>query len=313
MQRVLGLYNITEPEWNVIKTAAAKHVDGKHYIVPEAIRDVPVDVIKGYIGQAASESAIKDAKREIESRLRNYFTDQTSLLALEPDKKTRAMLLQGTRPGTVPGELMRFIMQFKSFTGAYMQRIVGRELYGRGYEGDSLWGALKNGNGEAVGLAQLIVTSTLFGYASMSLKDLAKGKTPRDPTESPGDAAKILMAAMVQGGGAGIYGDFLFGQANRMGSGTIESLSGPVISQGGRIVDLYHKALAGDDVAARSFNEVLNNTPFMNLFYARAAMNYMVLYRLQETMNPGYLARMERDAEMNNAQTFLLRPSEVVQ
>lgn len=312
-QRVLGLYNIGAPEWKAIKGTAAKNVDGKLYIVPEAIRDLPDETIKGYIGQAASDGAIADAKKELEGRLRNYLTDQTSILALEPDKKVKATMLLGTRPGTVVGELMRFMMQFKSFTGAYMQRVMGRELYGRGYEGDSLWGALTHGNGEAVGLAQLIVTSTLMGYASMSLKDIAKGRTPRDPTESPSDAAKILLAAMVQGGGAGIYGDFLFGQANRMGAGTIESLGGPVISTAGRFVDLYHKALVGDDVAANTFNEVLNNTPFMNLFYTRAALNYLIFYRLQETMNPGYLRRMERDVETKNAQTFLLRPSEHVQ
>ncbi len=312
-QRVLSTYNIRAPEWEVIRAASAKHVDGRSYIVPEAIRQVPEDTVRGYAGAAVSDHELAAARTTIEDRLRNYLNDQTLFLALEPDKKTRAVLLQGTRPGTVPGELMRFIMQFKSFTGAYMQKIVGRELFGRGYEGDGLWGALRNGNGEALGLAQLIVTSTIMGYGSMVLKDLAKGRTPRDPTQSPGSAAQVLLAAMVQGGGAGIYGDFLFGQASRFGSGTIESLAGPAASSAGRIVDLYHHALAGDDVAARSFTELLNNTPFVNLFYTRAALNYLILYRLQEMMNPGYLRRMEHETQKDNAQTFLIRPSSVAQ
>jgi hypothetical protein len=151
-----------------------------------------------------------------------------------------------------------------------------------------------------------------MGYGSMVLKDLAKGRSPRDPTQSPSQAAQIMLAAMVQGGGAGIYGDFLFGAASRFGSGTIESIAGPTISTGGRIVDLYHRALAGDDFAARAFNEGLNNTPFVNLFYTRAALNYLVFYRMQEMMNPGYLRRMERETEKANAQTFLIRPSSVV-
>lgn len=311
-QRLLKQYNIDAPEWKVIKEAGAKNVDGKAYIVPEAIHGVSDDVVKGYIGQAASDAAIADAKRELEGRLRNYLTDQTLTLALEPDAKVRAGMLLGTNPGTVTGELMRFMMQFKSFTGAYMQKVAGRELFGRGYEGDSLWGALTHGNGEMMGLAQLIATSTLMGYGSMALKDIAKGRTPRDPTESPGDAWKILLAAMAQGGGAGIYGDFLFGAASRSGSGTIESLGGPVLSTAGRIVDLYHKALAGDDAKAGAFNELLNNTPFVNLFYARQALNFLIFYRIQEMMNPGYLRRMEHDAETKNAQGFLLRPSDYV-
>lgn len=312
-QRVLGLYNITEPEWNLIRRAPTQTVRGEVHLVPEAIRSLPDVDVQHYIGGAAGPGAIATAKEELEQRLRNYLVDQTRTLALEPDAKTRAVMLQGTRAGTVPGEIMRFLMQFKSFTGAYMQKVMGRELFGRGYEGDSILGALRNGNGEMVGLAQLIVTSTLMGYGSMVLKDLAKGRTPRDPTESPGAAAKVMLAAMVQGGGAGIYGDFLFGQASRMGSGTVESLAGPAISSGGRIVDLYHRALAGDDVAAHAVNEVVNNTPFLSLFYTRAALNYLILYRLQETMNPGYLRRMEQQVERDNGQGFLLRPTSVSQ
>lgn len=310
-QRLLGMYNITPETWDVIRSTAQKNVDGKSYLVPEHVLQLGDDSVAGLAqrGGVSPEAMRKD----IAGRLQNYLTDQTSFLALEPDKKSRAVLLQGTRPGTVNGELMRFLMQFKSFTGAYMQKILGRELYGRGYEGDSVWGALTHGNGEAVGLAQLIVTSTLMGYGSMVLKDLAKGRTPRDPTQSPGQAAQILLAAMAQGGGAGIYGDFLFGAASRFGSGTIESVAGPTLSTGGRIVDLYHRALAGDDFAARAVNEGLNNTPFVNLFYTRAALNYLIFYRMQEMMNPGYLRRMERETEKDNAQTFLIRPSSVVQ
>lgn len=311
-QRVLGLYGIGEAEWGVIAKTAEKHVDGKAYIVPEALRSVDESAMRSYVGAGATDGELAAARRGIEDKLRTYLVDQTSTLALEPDAKTRAIILQGTRPGTWTGEFMRFAMQFKSFAGAYMQRILGRELYGRGYEGDSLLGALRNGNGEFQGLARVIAMSTLLGYGSMALKDLAKGKTPRDPTQE-GQALKVFLAAMVQGGGAGIYGDFLFGAANRMGSGTVESLAGPVISSASRFVDLYHKAMEGDKVAARAFGEVLNNTPFANLFYVRPVLNYMVLYQLQEWMSPGYLSRMERDAEQKQGQHFLLRPSAAVQ
>lgn len=311
-QRVLSLYGIDEAKWDVIRSTASKQVDGKEHIVPEGIRRVTDADMGRYlqrIGQKDSAENIEQAKIGIEGDLRNYFVDQTTALALDPDAKTRAIVTQATRPGTWSGEMMRFMMQFKSFTAAYMQRVMGRELYGKGYEGDSLIGALKHGNGEFTGLSQLIVTSTMLGYASMALKDIAKGKTPRDPTESPAMAAKVFMAAMVQGGGAGIYGDFLFGSASRMGSGTTEAIAGPVVSSAARIVDLYHKAMAGDKFAARAVNEALNNTPFINLFYSRMVLDYMVFNRLQETMNPGYLARKEADAKQQNNQTFYIKPS----
>jgi hypothetical protein len=57
----------------------------------------------------------------------------------------------------------------------------------------------------AVGIVALMTTSLFMGYLSMTIKDLLKGKGPRDPNE-----AKTIMAAFLQGGGLGIYGDVLF-------------------------------------------------------------------------------------------------------
>ena len=52
--------------------------------------------------------------------------------------------------------------------------------------------------------------------------------------------------------------------------------------------------------------------PFVNLFYTRMALDYLVLYRLQEAVNPGFLRRMERRIERENAQHFVLPPSQAV-
>ena len=295
-QRVLSLYGIGDQEWALVGQAAQKHLDGRAYVTPELIREVTGD---------------EALKRNVEEKLRTYFTDRKTFAALEPDAKTKAMMLQGTQAGTVPGELMRFMMQFKSFTGAYMQKIMGRELYGRGYEGDAgfsgIYKALANGNGEMQGLVNVIVWSSIAGYGSMVIKDAIKGRAPRDPLK-----AETWAAAALQGGGMGIYGDFLFGQANRFGGKFSDNLVGPVPAMLGEIVDIYHKALRGDDVAAESLRMILNHTPFINLFYTRIALDYMIIYRMQEALNPGYLRRMERRVEKENGQTFLFRPSEIV-
>jgi hypothetical protein len=50
---------------------------------------------------------------------------------------------QGTRPGTVIGEMARFVAQFKGFPAAYARQVLGREIYGRGPQafGDGADGA----------------------------------------------------------------------------------------------------------------------------------------------------------------------------
>src|SRR3546814_15750871 len=103
---------------------------------------------------------------------------------------------RGHRPGTIAGEILRFIGQFKSFPAAILQKTVGRELYGRGYKpsayganpGRELSQALRSGNGEKLGIAQLLVWTTLFGYGAMSAKNLLKGREPR-PADEIGSAS----------------------------------------------------------------------------------------------------------------------------
>jgi hypothetical protein len=104
-----------------------------------------------------------------------------------------------------------------------------------------------------------------------------------------------------------IYGDFLFGAASRMGGGTVETLAGPVISDAGRLIDLYHRMLEGDHAAARAAGLVLNTTPYMNLFYVRPVLNHMVLYQMQEMLSPGYMRRVQRDME-KQGQEWLIAP-----
>jgi hypothetical protein len=148
-----------------------------------------------------------------------------------------------------------------------------------------------------------------------------KGKTPRVPDgNDPSEDSKMFVAALAQGGGMGLMGDFLFGDANRFGGGMLSSLAGPTAGAANDIVNLYTSmrddALAGNlragKVGADALRVALNNTPFVNLFYTRIALDYLLFYRMQEWMNPGYLSRMEQKVRTQNNQEFLLPPSSVI-
>ena len=117
----------------------------------------------------------------------------------------------------------------------------------------------------------------------------------------------------MQGGAFGIYGDFLFGEMkNRFGGGFLATVAGPTFGTVSDIADLWGRIRAGEDAAAQTFRLAIANTPFANLFYTRMALDYLILYRVQEWLNPGYLRRMERRIEKENDQTFLIKPSEVI-
>lgn len=316
LKRALDLHGIGEPEWNIYRTMDMKGSEGRTFMTPDGIDSVPDNVIAKYVADknvTVNERSIANARSELGDKLRGYILDRVMVAMTEPTARTRALMKQGTQPGTVQGELIRFIGQYKSFTASFMQQALGREVFGRGYTpaplGQSRWGSVSNalfksGKGEMVGLAQVALWMTFFGYLSMQTKLMLKGQTPR-----PADA-KTFLAAAAQGGGLGIFGDFLFGEANRFGNGPITSLAGPVAGSADQLVTLFQKARSGDAKAGDFFRFTVDHTPFINLFWSRPILNYLFLNQLQESLSPGSLHRYEQNIRKNQGNDFLIPPSQ---
>lgn len=316
LKRALDLHGIGEAEWNIYRTMDMKGSEGRTFMTPDGIESVPDDVIAKYVSDrniSVNERSIANARSDLGDKLRGYILDRVMVAMTEPTARTRAFMKQGTQPGTVQGELVRFIGQYKSFTASFMQQALGREVFGRGYTpaplGASRWGSvtnalLKSGKGEMVGLAQVALWMTFFGYLSMQTKLMLKGQTPR-----PADA-KTFLAAAAQGGGLGIFGDFLFGEANRFGNGPITSLAGPVAGSADQLVTLFQKARSGDAKAGDFFRFTVDHTPFINLFWSRPILNYLFLNQLQESLSPGSLHRYEQNIRKNQGNDFLIPPSQ---
>ena len=300
LRRVLGQYGIGEGEWDVYRQGRLRAADGRDYLTPEAVQDVGDGVIYDYLvkrGTApkdVSGIAMQTAREELADKLRSYFRDRISYAVLEPDAATRNWMHWGTSAGTGIGEAVRFATQFKSFPAAFSLRVIGRELYGR--QGD---GAMST----AVSLARLILMTALFGYGSMTVKDLLKGKTPRDPFKKA-----TMIAAFVQGGGLGIYGDFLFGEYNRFGNSLAASLAGRAAGTLSDLANIYARVRDGDSFAQASLRFLLNNVPGNGLFYIRGPFDYLIGHQLFEMMNPGYFRRMQRRVERENGQSFYMKP-----
>ncbi|EPV3678252.1 hypothetical protein ACV4J9_000152 [Enterobacter kobei] len=316
LKRALDLHGIGEAEWNIYRTMDMKGSEGRTFMTPDGIESVPDEVIAKYVSDRninVNERSIANARSELGDKLRGYILDRVMVAMTEPTARTRAFMKQGTQPGTVQGELIRFIGQYKSFTASFMQQALGREVFGRGYTpaplGESRWGSVTNalfrsGKGEMVGLAQVALWMTFFGYLSMQTKLMLKGQTPR-----PADA-KTFLAAAAQGGGLGIFGDFLFGEANRFGNGPITSLAGPVAGSADQLVTLFQKARSGDAKAGDFFRFTVDHTPFINLFWSRPILNYLFLNQLQESLSPGSLHRYEQNIRKNQGNDFLIPPSQ---
>ena len=74
----------------------------------------------------------------------------------------------------------------------------------------------------------------------------------------------------------------------------------------------YADLIRGDFEAGDAFYLALNNTPYVNLWYTRAALDYAITYHIQEMLSPGVLRRRERRLKEEFGQEFILPPSSVI-
>lgn len=279
-KHVLGLHDITEAKWEAIRKAEFREVNGKSYVTPDRIRALPDEALAG-LGKSPEA-----ARRDLEMSVLKFFADETSYGVIEPDARSRRTTTLGQRPGTIAGEGIRFVMQFKGFPIAFSQRTIGRGLFGfrQGAKLDQI-----------AHIGTMITGLTMAGYAAMSMKDLTRGYwPPRDPTDP-----KTWGAAFVQGGAAGIYGDYLFGRVNRFGSGIAETAMGPAIGSAFDAANLILKArdagLSPDEEVKLSdwINFSTQNTPYVNLYWTRPVLDYLFLNSMREVASPGFQAKTE--------------------
>jgi hypothetical protein len=285
LRRLLRQYDVRPEYWEAARAAVGKGPDGRDYMFTEQITD-----------QRARES------------IQRLIISEVDAGVLTPGARERAIMNRGYRPDSSAGIAYRLFFQFKSFGITVVSKALGRHMYGYGAKN---WREAVTSGKSMQGLAHTIVATSVLGYFSLQLKELAKGREPRPNTP------ETFLAAMAQGGGLGIYGDFLFGEVNRFGGSFLETVMGPGFNTLSDAADLLMRTrdviLTGeDDARAEAIRFLKGNVPFANLFYTQQALDYLVWYQLQETVNPGYLRRMERRTERENDQTFWLRPSDVI-
>lgn len=296
---LLEHYGIDSAKWDVMRQGARVLQDGRTYLSPEGVKQLP-DSAFAPLGGNTPRSA-QSLRDDLTTTLRTYINDRTDHAVPTPGAREKTMMTRGSRPGTVSGEFARMIWQFKQFPLTLFTKVIQREF-----------GKFQDGRGDILGVAHLIAATTVMGMFAMQAKQILKGRTPRDAFD--GNWPQVWMAALQQGGGAGIYGDFLFGQVSDTGGSTLQTIAGPTIGSASQIFDTVRglsqtKRNADGDLEpvttkAELLKLGLDNMP--NLFYTRLGLNYLILYKLQEMASPGYLARMQRRLKQQDNQRLIV-------
>ena len=309
---LLSRYGINNEEWAALRSAPALRIEGQRWVTPKAAQQASEDGIKAILlrkgiwdgqdvlpGTPQSEMltrAIERERYELGDKVLMYLNDSAEHSTVTPGVRERAMAYQETRPGSLPWMIAHGLAQFKLWPLTAQNQIVMKEIANSINRSN---GILGRAGSAAVGIFGLLVLSELAGQFRMAVNDVASGRPRRDPLDP-----KTLIAALGQGGGFGIYGDFLFGETNRMGAGLVSTMAGPIVADADRLVSMYQrwkqdiespnlrtKAKAWSNLGAEVSHFAISHVPFSNLIYLKGALNFLLFYHLYETVSPGWWAR----------------------
>ncbi|MDA9085879.1 hypothetical protein N9K12_03610 [Methylophilaceae bacterium] len=299
-------YDINSTRWNIIRNIAMEKADdGTEFIniaLLDKITDSEAKLISGLDNPSPRE--LRNIKDSFKSSVSGMLLDRSTFAVIEPDARVKATLTRSTIAGTWGGEAIRFVGQFKAFPASIIMKTLSREK--------SFFKAGNKVRG-MTGMASIIAMSTLMGYVSMTAKDILKGREPRVPDDME-TFKNIFYASFLQGGGLGIYGDVLF-QETRSGGDIAASLLGPVpLSAFDYLQAIKYAVIDGEPSKAGklAYRNTIANVPFLNVFYAKAAFDYLIGHQMMEFMSPGVLKRVEKRMEKDYNQGFIFtKPSQL--
>lgn len=300
MKTSLGLYSIFDKEWEAIrKSEPTKDLKGRQYMTPDVVRSATKEDIASLLDKPADQ--VKPSEREaaldkIEDSMMMYFHDTANHSILHPSATSKSWIIRGTPSGTVLGEALRFMAQFKMYSLEFSRSILGRSLFAA----PTPFAAVKN-------LAELMVGMVTLNYISQSAINVLQNRTPVNPFAIQGTANKIKFWSEMMIPGFGLWGDFIGGEYNQYGHSVLASIAGPVLSQTndiGRLManlkDTKFKS------AGKGASELIkNNLPFHNLWFANAAMKFLFGNAIQNRTDPGAFLRARRRL-LNEGQSPLI-------
>lgn len=203
---------------------------------------------------------------QLADRVMEMILRETDYAVPVPDVRTRATINAAAPKGTIMGEAIRSAFLFKSF-GISVLLMHGRRVMEIGG-----W----KGAGYAAGL---FGATTIMGGAVLLLKDLAAGRDPREI-----DNPQFAGAAVLQGGGFGIFGDFLSASQNRFGGGIAQTMAGPLAQDVQGLADIAKARSPG----GKAVKELKGLMPGQSLWYTRLAFDRLVADQLYAAADPEY-------------------------
>lgn len=291
LQKNIKMYGMSAGEFNLIaKTKEMFH--GNEIVSPEGILKLTTEDIADHLDVAVDSldaAAVDTLRRNLSEKFSVFISDVAEHASPTPSARERAIMLQGMPKDTAAGQAARLVAQFKSFP--LTMSSVARRIADTG-DGHSMrvpHNVVSPTGAKAVS-SMMIYTSTL-GLASLALSRVADGKNP------PELDSETFTDALIRGGGAGIYADYLLADYEKNYKSFIVDLAGPSGGMANDMAKLFAQSLGmvGVDEDAGKFrsNFVPNVATFAkkhtvpNIPLLGSAIKYFMVDGVREMAAPG--------------------------
>lgn len=284
---------LNERAWEVMRLADPV-VDrkGNQLMSARSIYEIP----DNQLTQFGDPQKVRD---EVATQFQAHLLDEQGMAVVEAGLRERTWMSAGQRKGTGMGELVKSMLQFKSFPAAFLMRHGSRAMAQDGVKGKAAYGV------------SLFAMTTLLGALAVQLKELANGNDPSTMWDSddPQKAMNFWTRSAVQGGGLSILGDILVAGTDTSGRSTSDFMVGPLGSDVKAVLGLTVGNMTQyyDDKDTNASNEAFrllkNKIPAQNLWYTKAATNRLIFDEMQDMIAPGYREKLLRKAEREHDRT----------
>ena len=284
---------LSERAWEVMRLADPV-VDrkGNQLMSARSIYQIPDDKLKAF----GDPQKVRD---EVASQFQAHLLDEQGMAVVEAGLRERTWMSAGQKKGTGMGEIMKSMLQFKSFPAAFLMRHGSRAMAQDGVKGKAAYGV------------SLFAMTTLLGALVVQLKELANGNDPQTMWDSgdPQKTMNFLTRSAIQGGGLSILGDILVAGTDTSGRSATDFMVGPFGSDAKAVLGLtvgnftqYYED-KDTNAANEAFRLVKGKIPAQNLWYTKAATNRMIFDEMQDMIAPGYREKLLRKAEREHDRT----------
>ncbi len=268
LRNALERHNISARDWEGMRSAQIFEHEGAHFLRPDDVAQIDGKLADKMLAMVHAETEF--AIPSFSVRGEAHF------------------LGRGREPGTIVGEVVRSGLLFRSYGVTFAATHLRRQAM--------QFTAASGGTAKARALAStldMLISVSVMGALALQLKQITAGRDPR-----PMNSLAFAGAAFMQGGGFGVFGDFLFTGINAYGKGLPETVAGAPISFMSDAIGLtagnLFELAQGKDThfAGEALRFGTSYMPGRSLWYSELILQRLLFDRIALWTDPRAPARM---------------------